>query len=877
MWRWHFFRNLRTAFFIAGAVAFLSGGGFIVWANHTGLPETWRATIEDELSKQGVYLTIDSLSYIPFKGVIAKGVRVFSDKERLDEVSQLERIVLDFDKAELTRQRIRLTKIELSDARLSMPIDPEDPLSPRLEVTGLNGTVLMPGGRVLEARDVRGKIAGIEVIFGARMLGYQQEKGDKKKDPNEKKRREIAAKFARELENWKFDEKKPPVLRIFAEGDLSDKSTLAARMSLQAKDVEKNGHTLEQIAVEASLTGNLLTLTSIRANDSRGDFEGRVDYDLQAGEGRFDINSGLEIPGLLKAWIGLPPIPQIIFGGSQKIEAEGDFRRGEDGKPPLVRVTGSAHCESVMIRGVSFDSVESGFSWADGNLYLVGIELTRKDGTAAGKALIQGPLVQIALKSSLPAEVYLPFFIGQPLEIVIRDFGKMNGAKFDVQLEGGFDTRDKHTWAYSGRGQVDNVTYKGVPIAMAKCQLALSHKELDFFDGTVVFNYDNYGLQNAFGGPTRGTAKVGRVRYDGEKKWVEVEGVEGNIWASPLVRLFAPKIADMLETYRFHSTPALKGNGVVDVTREGRTNLTVDFSSDKPADYKFLGENVTFAHPSGEVLLKGEHVYINDLKLDAFGGPVAARFTSTTGKLEGELSWTQVELADIAETYGFELKGRGTATGRIEFSMNDGNVETMNGHGLLGLERAELFSVPMFGPLSPLVGAALGDKRAGYERAKDAFFTFQIRKGVLSSNDFRTTTSSLILTGDGSINLATRDVDMTMRMNARGFLGLITLPLKPFYGLFQFHGTGPMKHTEWKSQLFTAPPESQNEVLLAPPPKAHAVGAEPMEEPKKRSLRERLLDPGGSRTADDEEEAPKRRFLDRLRPDPPKALPAPEN
>jgi len=822
MWRWHLIRNLRTALFIAAALSLIGFGGIVWWANRTGLPETWRAAIEEECGKQGTFLTIDSLSYIPFKGIIARGVRVFSDKEKRLEVSQLERIVLDFDKAELIRKKFRLTKVELSDARLSMPLDPRDPASTRLEVTDLNGTVLMPGGRLLEARDVRGKIAGIDVVFGARMLGYQQKEGDHKEDPNEAKRREVVARFIRELEKWTFDADRPPVLRIFAEGDLSDKSTLNARISLQAREMEKNGHVLDEISARATLIGNLLTLTSLHAVDGRGELEARIDYDIHSGEGRFEMTSGLEIPGLLKSWADLPSIPQITFGGSQKLEAVGDFKLRQDA-PPDVRVTGSAECESVMMKGVAFDTVKSAFSWNAGNLYLLDTMLIRKDGVASGKALIQGPLVQMALKSTLPSEVYLPFFTGQPLEIVIKDFGRLPGAKVDVELEGGFDTRDRHSWTYTGRGQVDNVTFKGVPVAMAKCEFDLSHHELDFHDGTVVFNYDNYGLRNAYNGPSRGTTKVGRVRYDPGPRHVEIEGVEGTMWAAPLVRLFAPHIAEGLEAYRFHSPPNLKGSGIVDVTPQGRTNLTVSFSSEKDADYKFLGETLTLSQPRGQVVIRGDHVFVNDLSLRAFGGPVLSRFEVVKSKLSGEVSWTKVGLPEVASTYGFHLNGGGTTTGRIEFSCTDGKIETMNGKGLLGLEKAELFSVPVFGPLSKLVAGALGDKRAGHERAKDAFLNFQIQRGVLSSNDFRTSTSSLVFTGDGSIDLATRNMDMTVRMNARGFLGLITLPLRPFYGLFQFHGTGPMKDADWKSELFTKPPGEQEETLLNPP-KARPVG-----------------------------------------------------
>ena len=66
---------------------------------------------------------------------------------------------------------------------------------------------------------------------------------------------------------------------------------------------------------------------------------------------------------------------------------------------------------------------------------------------------------------------------------------------------------------------------------------------------------------------------------------------------------------------------------------------------------------------------------------------------------------------------------------------------------------------------------------AGFERAKNAFCTFNIKDGILSTNDFQTSTTSLNFAGDGSVDLKERTLDMTMRMNARGLLGLLTLPL----------------------------------------------------------------------------------------------------
>src|SRR5690606_9708145 len=114
----------------------------------------------------------------------------------------------------------------------------------------------------------------------------------------------------------------------------------------------------------------------------------------------------------------------------------------------------------------------------------------------------------------------------------------------------------------------------------------------------------------------------------------------------------------------------------------------------------------------------------------------------------------------------------------------------------------------------------LNDKRKGFERAKSAFFTFDIEDGILRTRDFQTATTSVTFTGDGEVDLAAKEIDFTIRRNARGLLGLITLPLRPFYGLLQFRGTGPLSKPTWENVHFTSPPEEQNEILLKAPPRA---------------------------------------------------------
>jgi len=817
LFRLHLTRNLRTLALLLIVSAVLGLIGLLWWANHIGLPAHWRGTIENAVAKQGIHLKIGSLRYVLFQGIVATDVRVYSEAEHETEISRLERVSLDFDNTKLARGLVQLKKIQLHKARLVLQVEPTNPLSETLHVTDLNGTILMPGGQRLEVRDARGMIAGIRVSLDAHLIGFKDDGKTNPQDSNLGKRRELLARIIHELDKWSFDKNDPPAIQISVEGDVNDWFSIVAKASLQVKKMGKNGHLLHDIVGEAEVSGDLVTVTTLTAKDSSGTFEGLMDYTITDREGRFELSSSLELPLLLKSWLGLPSLKDVVISGKQTLRAEGDFHLDEMDKPQL-RLIGHARCEAVKLRGMPFEVVEGAFSWRNGKFFLRDARLARPDGEATGKALVEWPLVRLELHTTLPVPVYRPFFVGQPLEIVLRDFSERKGAAVDVTLAGNFNLTDKHDWAYKGHGAAKNLDYKGVPVNSAECKLSLNHHELDFSDGTVVFNYSNYNLHKTFNGASEGTAKVGRIRYDAPSKMVHVEAVRGGIWAAPMVRFFAAEIADGLEQYRFHQPPDLAASGVVDVTPQGRTELDISFRSDQSADYVFLGKNLTLGNPSGKVSIRGEKVTVSDLKLDAFEGPVAGQINYLGGqKLSGELNWTDLSLARVTSTYGFKMKGGGKGTGRIEFSLTDGKVSTMDGNGLLALEDAELFSVPMFGPLTPLVSGMLNDEKAGSQRAKNAFFTFKITDGVLSSNDFQTSTTSLNFTGNGNVDMNDRTVDMTLRMNARGLLGLLTLPLRPFSGLFQFRGTGPIENTRWENVSFSVPAESQNEALLSPP------------------------------------------------------------
>jgi hypothetical protein len=735
----------------------------------------------------------------------------------VNEISKLERVQLVLDYASLANGKFRLRKIELRNAELSIAVDPNEPAGEALEFKKIYGTIFIPNETSIEIRNTRGNVGGIDVTMNARFQTKDQSKGKKNDFKNDGKRREMVALILRELERWKFDPEIAPKLQIDLEGHISKKETFKGQFHFQSPWIEKNNYQLNNITANGNLALNLITIAEFSAEDSRGKISGNADYLVTNEEGRFNIESSIDITRLLDAWFATPFRIDVLSGGSQQISLNGDFDLSNPIKPDL-NLTGKAVCESIMFRGISFDSLETWFSFQEGKLFLRDIKLTRQDGVATGKLLSEGNLVRLKLHSSLPIALYKPFFKDKPLEKFLNDFTDDPKALCDLSIEGSFDTKDKYAWAFTGSGKLTNATYRGVPLHSATSSFNLNTNELDFFDGKIDFDYTNYELRKRYDGPNTGKASIKRIRFDRQTKLIGIEGVSGVIWAAPLVRMFAPKIADNLENYRFHRPHTISGSGKVDISPEGRTDLTINFSTKNKADYKFLGKDLVLTKPSATVHVRNKEVDVTNLVSDVVGGKIQGKFSNTSGnKLSGELSWTALDVLELSNAYELNMKTGGNITGRIEFNITGGNVSTMNGEGLVAMEDGELFSVPIFGPLSTVASKVVGDKRLGHERAKSAFCNFTIQKGIAKIRDFETTTTSVKFTGDGTIDISAQTIDFTMRLNARGLLRLATIPLMPFYGLFQFRGTGPLKNPEWKNVHFTSPPEKEKEALLAPP------------------------------------------------------------
>ncbi len=450
-------------------------------------------------------------------------------------------------------------------------------------------------------------------------------------------------------------------------------------------------------------------------------------------------------------------------------------------------------------------------------------------GTGAGNITVQSRLDRSTfVTGALRWDKVSAAEIGKKYQFKQVREGTLN-AHVTFEGEGTIAENERRTWVVQGKTRLNPSLYNGVPLAGGSADFNINSQGSTWTKVETSFDYTNYLPRRRHGGPATAVVQVDEIQHNKKAKLTRVTNLRGTAWPGPLMRLFSPDSADYVEdSYEFRIPPNFITSGVVDNrTPASRTNHVTRVRTRGIVDYEFLGRTLQFTEVSASLRTRHGRHDVRDLRFRTLGGSGAGSITVKTGPaappaVEGGIKWDNLSLAEIGKNYQFEKESKGRITGRIDFTNVVGNPRTLNGNGVVALKDGQLFHVPIFGPLSILLGPILG-KQFSHEQARDASATFVIQDGVAHTNDFLTSTPSTVFTGEGRIDLPTKRLDMTIRMNARGLLGLVTLPLKPFGGLLQFRGTGPIAMPSWNPSPFTQPARGRNDPVFRNPPRARIV------------------------------------------------------
>ncbi len=823
------FHHLRLLLVITFGVIIGTLVGGVYYINQTGMNAQWRGKIAQELENIGIIADFQSLRIEPTRGLVAGGVCIYSDSSRKDIIAQLEHLVIDVDKTKLMRGKLRVNKVSLRTANISLPIDPDDPEGPRILMNELQGDLRLPDKKTIDARNVSGRVAGIQLELDARIWSEHLVK----KQPETMKDMRIArvktiARIIQEIQAWQWPDNSPPILQLYLEGNMDNPDSARLDFTLTATELERDGVVLNDIEIRGDYKNKLITLDEIKLGDGAGKIDAQADFHTTTRSGRFSADSSLHIQMLARKVFGVGILQQITFSTPPKIQCLGTIKLNEK-LQPQIQVTGQAHVKGFSCLGTHYTQLDTNFSAQDNDFFLTGLHITHPKGELKGRILLKKDNIRYEADSTLPPAAYLAFIRDSPIANALNNADFHPDATIHITSKGTMNRSDITDWAASGTAKIEHFSYLDVPIHSLSGNYEMSTLHSHFTDIDALLDYTNYWLRKRHGGSPSARASVDAITIDRTEETVRLSNIKTTAWPAPIVQLFVPKVAKHIETYRFHRPPNLTASGVFGLRKnDPRTDFKINANSPGNMNYDFLGKALKLQRLKGKVRIKSDRVEVSNLSFSTFKGTSKGFITVLTSsknksKYTGGFQWSRLHLKEIGKLYQFEKAERGLLTGRLDFTGQADNIARFNGKGNIALERGNLFSVPMLGPLSPIIGTVLGKRNPTQQQAEDASCSFLIRNGVVHSNNFLATTRSLKFTGEGKIDLKQKNMDLLVRMNARGLFSVLSLPLRPFMGLFQFQGTGYVMKPQWRTVIFTNPQRGKNDPIFRKPPKARLI------------------------------------------------------
>jgi hypothetical protein len=783
-------------------LAIIFGVWIAVYAYNEGFTKKWRKLIMEEFEKRGIDAEIEKLTIDPFQGLVARNVRIYADEKNKPLLASIDNITLDIDPIKLLRKKQSLNSVEFRNADISIPINPEDPESKKLEIKDLQAKIIIPTD-IIEIKHFEGYVNGIRVNVMGSLLRSQQQQNDiinpsltEEKITLIKEGRELIDRALDEIIQLDFKKNNPPHIQIKFASDLDNPSTTSAIVIINAKDVKRAGYKYKNIYANAEYINSNINLKEFKIDDSKGTLFGDANWSINSEKIPFNIKSTIDFQSLLSSFGDSPLLKDITFINSPQIEARGELHLGNlepstNHDPKLqVELIGTFKSGSFISKEILFEEAYADFSYKKNKWYARNLTLQHASGTANGNILwdtLSG--IQFDTKINMDPTVFVPFF-NQPPKF-------LNYLKFEenptvhLSLKGKGSTTNPIDWETKGYFALGPCHYQKIPLTAATGKIQIDKKEIIIEE----FRLDR----------EEGYINGEKVIIETENGLVNLKNISGKLFPTKLAAYFSPNIASVLDHYKFVDPPKLEINGIIDTKKNSQSNLKVNFDSKGQIYTNLFKKKISLNKPKGSVLLKGKKIILN-IETKILGGQISHKglweMKKDTNLYSGEIIASNIDFGSLVKLFELPTKTKGILSSNLQFKIPLKEPTEWSGSGSASLIKGNIFSIPILGPLSPMISGVLDQPRAGYSIAQSASLNFLSEHGIIKILNFQALTPGFILNGKGTIDGVNNNLDLVAEMNARGPLRLVGWPISKF---LRYKGEGTLKEPKWKPINFSIP------------------------------------------------------------------------
>src|SRR5438034_6719759 len=152
---------------ILGAICGVIGGGY--YLARRGFGREWRYRVVEELHKRGVEADIGRLTLDPFRGLVARNVRIFDYKNRENTLALISEVSLDINYAALIHNQSFLNSLDVRDAQITLPLKMAAGKGEKAQLTNFRAHVYFPPEQIYVSQ-AEGTFCGIRISAAGQLI-----------------------------------------------------------------------------------------------------------------------------------------------------------------------------------------------------------------------------------------------------------------------------------------------------------------------------------------------------------------------------------------------------------------------------------------------------------------------------------------------------------------------------------------------------------------------------------------------------------------------------------------------------------------------------------------------------------------------------------
>ena len=775
-WRRRLGLGLMRLAVLAAICGVLAGSYYLA---RRGFGREWRYRVVEELHKRGVEADIGRLTLDPFRGLIARNVRIFDYKNRENTLAVISEVSLDINYAALIHRQPFLNALDVRDAQIRLPLKKAEGKSEKAQLTNFRAHVYFPPEQIYVSQ-AEGIFCGIRISATGQLIKRENYQPSPAISPEEWQRRlSIAQRVLNELEKFRFPAALPSLQLKFS-GDVAEIEKARVEATLSGERLQRGSYEMRDLSAAAEWNDQHLNIGHCEWSDRKGNFAGRAAWSREINLANFQMRSNLDLKAFLDAFGLGEPLDGIEFHSPPLVEISGSLNFGPDRFRP--DIIGHAAFGQFVYKTVPFSDLSADFSWDGQRTFVRDLRVHHQTGQLRADLLEAVDDFRVNLESTISPEA-LRRLVPRELNEFLRDWEWQRSPAIRLAIRG----KDRNPAGWQGDGNIvlGRSRFRGTSMNSANTRIHFTDGALSCEDLRVARDEG---------------AGTGSFTYDFKKHEVRLANIKTSLNPAEVIFWIDPKVSKTVAPYKFRRPPNVIANGVYQFRGGKNTRLEINVDGTNGMDYVFLGNTLPFDHISARLLFTRDRLQINDVRGALLAGTLRGNtdisLAPNDAHYRASISVSEINFPRLTDLYYNYKTAEGVLSATYDFTGVGSDSRAMHGRGRVEVSNGNVFAIPIFGPLSGILNHIVPG--SGYSIAHKATANLNIENGIIHTDDFEAASALFSMLGHGDIHFLDDKLDFSLRLNMKGPGVLLT----PVYKLFEYAGEGSLKKPDWHPKVF---------------------------------------------------------------------------